>query len=55
MVKGKGKSEVTEEEAKAAEKEADPESEDAEDLIIDGPRKRRKVNYASVSSAPFHD
>jgi hypothetical protein len=40
---------VNAEEAKALEKEVDPESDDPEDLIIDGPRKRRKVNYASVS------
>lgn len=40
---------MNEEEAKAVEKEADPEEEDVDELIIEGPRKRRKVNYASVS------
>jgi hypothetical protein len=40
---------VTEEEAKALEKEEDPEEDNLDNLIIEGPRKRRKVNYASVS------
>lgn len=48
--KGKGKSEVTEEEAKAVEVEADPEDDDdADSLIVRGPRKRARINYASVS------